>query len=353
MFKQLNQIPFAAGQASGTPLTLDIVEPIIWLFLNLKVKVVTVVGTGTVKSIQDGVKRLLRLVQLTRGSSPQKSFGQNDPLGSAGVMLEIIQRSWLQGIPTIIDPDGVMAVPGTSIANGTHDVEIRYAIPISLPANRYHRGWVDRTALRVALETWQVQITWGTITDILALTGNATGVITVPSTFAKIAVIADPSLNPKWPSKNSSNMIKGGMILKSVAAGTVIGTAANGDLSISLPTTGNVLSHAQALYDDAVLDDALIKRQTFKVNESVEEYLADWDVSQGSAEFDGDNPLSSGLPVGFNMIVFDHFYNLSGRVNTNVAQSWKDHVDHLAATGNAKLIQQIMYLGAYEEGARR
>lgn len=351
-FKQLNNVPFASGKSSPSPVTIDVTSPIVWMVLELVVEIVTVVGTGTVKSIQDGVKRLLRLVQITQGGSPVKTFGQNNTIGSAGVMMEVLQRSWLEGVPSRLDAGGVMAAPGTNIADETHTVLIKYIIPISVPANRYHREWVNRTALRVSLETWQVQVTWGDATDVLVLAGNATGVITDANTYVKVGVLTDESLDPKWPAPNNGSMLRGGMILKTVSDAQTLGTAAAGNLTRSLPIAGSALAHALACYDNSLLNDDLINNSIYKIDNKEEVYQADWDMGRSVAEFDGDNPLATGLPVGMSMALFDRGYDMRGRVDTTVAQSWKRHLDHNAATGSASIIEQIMYLESWAKGGR-
>ena len=336
--KQLPPLAFIDGQVSK-PTTIEVPNPIVMLQVVLRLVITTVKGAGTVKSIQDGVKRLLRTITLTRAGEPQQTWGRNSAQGSAGVMLEVINRNWLGSVPAKVDPDGVMATPGTDIADGEHTVQFRLTLPVSLPSFRYSKGRVNQTALRIAKETWQVIATFGTALDCVVLTGDATAVIngSAGKTEIGMAAIIDRSLAGVWPSN--------GILLKTLPLADDLSAAANleGE-EFDISRVGDVLAHGLMVNDAGVGDDDIVKKLTYILNADVEIYRADFDIGQGAAENDGDNASETGLPKGMSFVNFDTPYDLTGRVRTGGATGWKYRVGHAAATGLAPLVSQVLYV---------
>ena len=339
--KQINDILFNAGNQS-VPVTIEIPQPITIIHLIIRATIVTDILAGTIVTVSDGVKRLLRQLTLLRGGEPIQTWGRNNPEGSAGVLLESVMRSWLMAVPARVDPDGLMAAAGTAVGNGTHVVEFRLAVPISLPPNLYPMRRVDQSALRIAQETWEIQATWGTAADIVALTGNASAVITVAPTVLAVAVEIDRTLNPVWPQGNSSE--NSGLLLKTVPLSDDLSTAANAAEEFDISKVGDVLAHGLLAYDNSVLDDDVINRLTYLVNDDLEVFRADWEMAQGVAEYQGDNSSDTGLPAGMSFINFDAAFDLKGRIQTARAAGWKVRADHGGGTAVSRLIQQVLYL---------
>lgn len=336
--KQLPPLAFIDGQTSK-PTTIEVPNPIVMLQIVLRLVITTVKGAGTVKAIQDGVKRLLRTITLERAGEPQQTWGRNSAQGSAGIMLENVNRNWLGSVPAKVDPDGVMAAPGTDIADGEHTVQFRLMLPVSLPSFRYSKGRVNQTALRIAKETWQVIATFGTAADCVVLTGDATAVINggAGKTEIGIAAVIDRSLKDVWPAN--------GILLRTLPLADDLSAAANleGE-EFDISRVGDVIAHAIMVNDAGIGDDDLVKKLTYVLNADVEIYRADFDIGQAAAENDGDNASETGLPAGFSFVNFDTPYDLTGRVRTGGATGWKYRAGHAAATGAAPFVQQVLYV---------
>lgn len=340
--KQLPPLLFINGQ-SASPVTIEVPNPIVMIQAVLRVVFTTAKLAGAVTSIQDGVKRLLRTITLLRAGEPMQTWGRNSAQGSAGIMLENVNRNWMGSVPAKVDPDGIMDAAGSAIADGEHTVQFRVMLPVSLPSFRYSKTRVNQSALRIADETWQLQATFGTALDLVNLTVDATAVIDAAQTEIGIAAVIDRSLSSIWPAGGGNAL--SGILLKTLPLADNLSAAANleGE-EFRISRVGDVLAHAIMVNDDGIGDDDLVNKLTYILNADVEIYRADFDIGQAAAENDGDNASETGLPAGMSFVNFDTPYDLTGRVRTGGATGWKYRANHEASTGLAPFVQQVLYV---------